>query len=116
MSGKSTTNALFAVRILFKNSTLEQKELHCAFVKLESAYDIAPREELLHCLRKTGVTEKYVSVIQDMYEGSRIMVNNAVGSTKWFKVKIELHQESALRLFVFAETTERLTNQIKKTS
>ncbi|KAK3542601.1 hypothetical protein QTP86_031299, partial [Hemibagrus guttatus] len=38
---------------------------------LEKAYDRVPREELWYCMRKSGVAEKYVRVVQDMYERSR---------------------------------------------
>ncbi|KAK3528001.1 hypothetical protein QTP86_013113 [Hemibagrus guttatus] len=55
-----------------------QKELHCVFVDLEKAYDRVPREELWYCMRKSGVAEKYVRVVQDMYERSRTVVRCAV--------------------------------------
>ncbi|KAK3548514.1 hypothetical protein QTP70_013360 [Hemibagrus guttatus] len=45
---------------------------------LEKAYDRVPREELWYCMRKSGVAEKYVRVVQDMYERSRTMVRCAV--------------------------------------
>ncbi|KAK3568400.1 hypothetical protein QTP86_005554 [Hemibagrus guttatus] len=45
---------------------------------LEKAYDRVPREELWYCMRKSGVAEKYVRVVQDIYERSRTVVRCAV--------------------------------------
>ncbi|KAK3508458.1 hypothetical protein QTP70_030248, partial [Hemibagrus guttatus] len=47
----------------------------CA-ANLEKAYDRVPREELWYCMRKSGVAEKYVRVVQDMYERSRTVVSD----------------------------------------
>ena len=46
MPGKSTTDALFALRVLMEKYREGQKELHCVFVDLEKAYDNVPREEV----------------------------------------------------------------------
>ena len=69
-----------------------QKELHCVFVDLENACDKVPREELWYCMRKPQVAEKYVKVVQDMYEDSVTTVRCAVGMTEWFKVEVGLYQ------------------------
>ncbi|KAK3545103.1 hypothetical protein QTP70_000617 [Hemibagrus guttatus] len=45
---------------------------------LEKVYDGVLREELWYCMRKSGVAEKYVRVVQDMYERSRTVVRYAV--------------------------------------
>ncbi|KAK3568376.1 hypothetical protein QTP86_005575 [Hemibagrus guttatus] len=45
---------------------------------LEKANERVPREELWYCMRKSGVAEKYVRVVQDMYERSRTVVRCAV--------------------------------------
>ena len=62
------------------------------FVDLEKAYDKVPREELWYCMRKSGMTEKYV---QGMHEVSTTAVRFAVGVTKGFEVTVGLHQGSA---------------------
>ncbi|KAK3513646.1 hypothetical protein QTP70_028816, partial [Hemibagrus guttatus] len=94
MPRKSTTDANFALRILMEKYRDGQRELHCVFVDLEKAYDRVPREELWYCKRKSGVAEKYVRVVQDMYERSRTVVRCAVGQTEEFKVEVGLHQGS----------------------
>ncbi|KAK3569500.1 hypothetical protein QTP86_031667 [Hemibagrus guttatus] len=101
MPRKSTTDAIFALRILMEKYRDGQRELHCVFVDLEKAYDRVPREELWYCMRKSGVAEKYVRVVQDMYERSRTVMRCAVGQTKEFKVEVGLHQGSALSPFLF---------------
>ena len=76
----------------FKAKEKGKRELHCVFVDLEKAYDRVPREELCYCMRKSGIVEKYVQLVQDMYEGSESVVSCAVGTTESFKVKVGLHQ------------------------
>ena len=48
-------------------------------------------ECLWYCMKKSGVAEKYVKVVQDMYEGSVTMVRSAVGMTEAFRVQVGLH-------------------------
>ncbi|KAK3549335.1 hypothetical protein QTP70_034565 [Hemibagrus guttatus] len=93
-----------------------QRELHCLFVDLENAYDRVPREELWYCMRKSGVAEKYVRVVQDMYERSRTVVRCAVGQTEEFKVEVGLHQGSALSPFLFAIFMDQLSEEVRQES
>ncbi|KAK3540320.1 hypothetical protein QTP70_029594, partial [Hemibagrus guttatus] len=83
---------------------------------LEKAYDRVPREELWYCMRKSGVAEKYVRVVQDMYERSRTVVRCAVGQTEEFKVEVGLHQGSALSRFLFAIVMDQLSEEFRQES
>ncbi|KAK3565197.1 hypothetical protein QTP86_001008 [Hemibagrus guttatus] len=83
---------------------------------LEKAYDRVPREELWYCMRKSGVAEKYVRVVQDMYERSRTVVRCVVGQTEEFKVEVGLHQGSALSPFLFAIVMDQLSEEVRQES
>ena len=50
----------------------------------------------------------------DMYEGSETVVRCAVGTTESFKVKVGLHQGSALSSFLFAVIMDRLTDEVRR--
>ena len=91
MPGKGTTDTMFALTMLMEKYREGQRELHCVFVNLEKAYDSVPWEAVWYCMRKSGIVEKYVQLVQDMYEGSETMLRCAVGTTESFKVKVGLH-------------------------
>nr|XP_061804482.1 sperm-tail PG-rich repeat-containing protein 2-like [Nerophis lumbriciformis] len=82
----------------------------------KKANDRVPREELWFCMRKSGVAEKYVQVMQDMYEDCNTMMRCAVCVTDEFKVKVGLHQGSALSPFLFAMVMDRMTEKVREES
>ncbi|XP_060776632.1 uncharacterized protein LOC132886093, partial [Neoarius graeffei] len=55
-------------------------------------------------------------VVQDMYENSETAVRCAVGTTEWFKVKVGLHQGSALSPFLFAIVMDSLMDEVRQES
>ena len=114
MPGKSTTDPMFALRLLMEKYREGQKKLHCVFVNLEKAYGRVPREELWYCMRKSGMSEKYVRMVQDMYKDSVTAVRCATGMTEAFKVKVGLHQGSALSPLLFAIVIDRLTDEVRE--
>ncbi|KAK3564458.1 hypothetical protein QTP86_022630, partial [Hemibagrus guttatus] len=67
-------------------------------------------------LRKSGVAEKYVRVVQDMYERSRTVVRCVVGQTEEFNVEVGLHQGSALSPFLFAIVMDQLSEEVRQES
>jgi len=113
MKGKSTMDAIFALRQLQEKFREGQKELHCVFIDLEKAFDRVPREELYWCMRDKGVPEKYIRVVKDMYVRCETEVKCAAGSTEAFPVEVGLHQGSALSPFLFTIIMDSLTNECR---
>ena len=72
------------------------------------------REELWYCMRKSGIVEKYVQVVQEMYERSETVVRCAARTIESFNVKVGLHQGSALSPFLFAVIMKRLTDEVRR--
>ena len=68
------------------------------------------------CMGESGATEKYVRVVQDMYESCKKVVRCAVGVTEKFEVGMGLHQGSALSPFLFAVVMDRLTDEVRQES
>ena len=108
------SDALFALRVLMEKYREGQKELHCEFVDLEKVYDKVPREEVWYCMRKSGLAEKSVRIVPDMYDDSITAVRCAVGVTEGFDVKVGLHQGSALSPCLFAMMMDRMTDDIRE--
>ena len=65
------------------------------YIKLYKVFKLTKKRKLWCCMRKLGMTKKYVRLVQDMYEGSETAVTCAVGSTESFKVNVGLQQGSA---------------------
>ena len=94
MPRKGTIDAMFALRMLMKKYREIQRKLYCVFVNLQKAYK---RVELWYCMRKSGMAETYVRLVQGMYKGSKKVMRCAKGTTGSFKVKVGLHQGSAFK-------------------
>ena len=67
-------------------------------------------------MRKAGVSEKYVTTVQDMYDRCTTVVRCAAGLTEDFKVEVGLHQGSALSPFLFAIVMDQLTEEVREES
>ena len=53
MLRKTTSDTMFAVRMLMEKYREVQKELYCVFVDLQKVYDRLPREELWFSVRES---------------------------------------------------------------
>ena len=72
--GRGTTDAIFVVRQLQEKYLAANKGLYMAFIDLEKAFDRVPRKVIWWALRKLGVDEWIVHLVQGMYSNARSRV------------------------------------------
>ena len=111
--GRGTTDAIFVVRQLQEKYLAANKRLYMAFVDLEKAFDRVPRKVIWWALRKLGVDEWIVHLVQGMYSNARSRVHVGEGYSKQFEVKVGVHQGSVLSPLLFIIVLEALTREFR---
>ena len=111
--GRGTTDAIFVVRQLQEKYLGVNKRLYMAFVDLEKAFDRVPRKVIWWSMRKLGVEEWIVRLVQGMYENARSRVRVGEGLSEEFVVKVGVHQGSVLSLLLFIIVLEALSREFR---
>ena len=96
MSGRGTTDAIFIVRQLQEKHLAANKPLYMAFVDLEKALDRVPGDVIWWAMRKLGIDEWLVRLVQSMYKDVRSRVRVGDGYSEEFGVGVGVHQGSVL--------------------
>ena len=80
--GRGTTDAIFVVRQLQEKYLAANKRLYMAFLDLEKAFDRVPRKVIWWALRKLGVEERIVRLVQ-IHGSVSVLVRGTVKTSKW---------------------------------
>ena len=107
--GRGTADAIFVIRQLQEKYLAANKRLYMAFVELAKAFDRVPRKVIWWALRKLGVDEWIVPLIQGMYSNARSRVHVGEGYSEEFEVKVGVHQGSVLSPLLFIIVLEALS-------
>ena len=84
-----------------------------AFVDLEKAFDQVPRKVIWWALRKLGVEEWIVRLVQGMYANARSHVRVGEGYSEESEVKVGVHQGSVLSPLLFIIVLEALLREFR---
>ena len=113
MPGRGTTDAIFILRQLQEKYLSRNKNLYFAFVDLEKAFDRVPRDVVWWAMRKLGVEEWLIKVVQSLYTNARSQVRINGSFSKDFQVNVGLHQGSVLSPLLFIMVLEALSRDIR---
>ena len=111
--GRGTTDAIFVVRQLQEKYLAANKRLYMAFVVLEKAFDQVHRKVIWWALRKLGVEEWIVRLVQGRYANARSRVRVREGYSEEFEVKVDVHQGSVLSPLLFIIVLEALSGEFR---
>ena len=111
--GRGTTDAIFVVRQLQEKYLAASKRLNMAFVDLEKAFDRLPRKIFWWALRKLGVDEWIVRLVQGMYFNARSCVHVGEEYSEEFEVTVGVHQGSVLSPLFFNIVLEALSREFR---
>ena len=110
--GRGTTDTIFVVRQLQEKYLATKKRLYMAFVDLEKAFDRVPQKVIWWVLRKVGVEDWIVRLMQGMYANARSRVHVGEGYSeemKWglvfTKDQYPAHCSSSLHLKPYHESS-----------
>ena len=113
MSGHGTTDAIFIVRQLQEKHLTANKPLYMAFVDLEKAFDRVQRDVIWWAMRKLGIDEWLVRLVQSMYKDVRSRVRVGNGYREEFGVAVGDHQGSVLSPLLFIIVLEALSREFR---
>ena len=113
MSGRGTTDAIFIVRQLQEKHLAANKPLYMAFVDPEKAFARVPRDVIWWAMRKLGIDEWLVCLVQSMYKDVRSRVRVGDGYSEEFGVGVGVHQGSVLSPLLFIMVLEALSREFR---
>ena len=113
MSGRGTTDAIFIVHQLREKHLAANRPLYMAFVDLEKAFDGVPRDVIWWAMRKLGIDEWLVRLVQSMYKDVRSRVRVGFGYSEEFGVGVGVHQGSVLSPLLFIIVLEALSREFR---
>ena len=113
MSGRGTTDAIFIVLQLQEKHLAANKLLYMAFVDLEKSFDRVPRDVIWWAMRKLGIDEWLVRLVQSMYKDVRSRVRVGSGYSEEFGVKVGVHQGSVLSPLLFIIVLKALSREFR---
>ena len=106
--GRSTIDAILALRLLSELHQEFSQPLHVAYIDIKAAFDSVDRSALWKALRSHGAPPFLIQLIEDLHSGttSRIRVGGQLGLSEAFETTSGVRQGCVLAPGLFCIATD----------
>ena len=109
--GRGTADGMYVLRQMVEKRLEVQGSMALGFVDLEKAFDTVPREMAMATLRRMGVPEAEVRMIEGTYEKTTARVVVGEGASEEFEFNIGLGLGSMLSPLLFIAVLELISRK-----
>jgi len=110
-SERSCADQIATLRIILEQSQEFKSSLYVTFIDFEKAFDSLDREVLWQLMRHYGIPEKFISIIQNTYNGMQCKVIHEGQLTESFSVTTGVRQGCLLSPFLFLLAVDWIMRQ-----
>ena len=111
---RRTEDNLFILERIIETVRYRNQKLFLGFLDLEKAYDKVNRDKLFDILRRYGICDRFVDVLQRIYKGSKVKFVWKGIETEWFETKSGVRQGCPLSPLLFNIYIREVGNMIEK--
>ena len=107
-AGRSTTEQIFNLRILYEKYLQHQQDLYHVFIDFKKAFDRVWHAPLWATMKKYNISTNLIQVIKNLYNKatSAVLFNSSIGD--WFRTKVGVQQGCLLSPTLFNIFLERI--------
>ena len=97
-AGRSTTEQIFNLRILYEKYLQHQQDLYHVFIDFKKAFDRVWHAALWATMKKYNISTNLIQVIKNLYNKatSAVLFNSSIGD--WFRTTVGVRQGCLLSL------------------
>ncbi len=111
--GRRTVDAIFVVRQIIEKAKEHNVSLHFNFIVFKSAFDTIWREALWKIMLHIGIPQKVVSIIKNIYDDTKCVVQIGGQLTDTFPVKVGVRQGCIMSPTLFNIFLDYVMKEVK---
>ena len=98
--GRGTRNQIAYIHWIIEKVREFQKNIYFCFIDYNKAFNCVDHNKLWKNLKETGIAGHFTCLLRSLYAGQEATVRTGHGTTDWFKISKEVHQDCIVSLLI----------------
>ena len=104
--GRETRDQIANICWIIEKAREFQKNIYFCFIDYAKAFDCVDHNKLWKILQEMGIPDHLTCLLRNMYAGQEATVRTGHGTTDWFQIGKEVHQDCILSPCLFNSYAE----------